>query len=348
MLKTLYFNEKTMQLLLIDQVRIPETITYVACDTVEALITAIQGMVVRGAPAIGVAACFGCVLAANEVADTPTWREELAQKIDQLAQARPTAVNLSWACTHMLNHLHRHAPANPAQAKKLLLAEALRMEAKDITTNRAIGRFGATLLADGDCVLTHCNAGALATVAYGTALGVIRHAVADGKRIQVIADETRPLFQGARLTAQELLLDGIPVTVACDNACCLLMMQGRINRVVVGADRIAKNGDTANKIGTAGVAVLAHHFGIPFYVAAPLSTIDPTLATGKDIPIEERGRDEVACVNGKALVPEGVPVINYAFDVTPQAYISAIITEAGILTPPYDEAITKAFAGELC
>ena len=339
-MKTLCFNEKNMELLLVNQTLLPNTLSYFTCKTTQDVIFAMQTMVVRGAPAIGVAAGFGCVLAANESLDAENWLDELNGRLTLLEAARPTAVNLMWAVSRMRALLEAKQPETCLKARDLLLTEALRMEAQDITICKKLGRNGAALLKDGDCVLTHCNAGALATAAYGTALGVIRAAVEEGKKITVIADETRPLLQGARLTS----FDRIPVTVACDNACALLMSQGRVDSVIVGADRIAENGDTANKIGTFGVAIIAKHFNIPFYVAAPLSTIDRSLPDGSLIPIEERSRDEVASFAGKSILPQDVPAVNFAFDVTPAELISAIITEEGVLTPPYAESIAQAFS----
>ena len=282
----------------------------------------------------------------------PYWpspgRRSLEADLERIAAARPTAVNLRWAVARMRGAL-RAAEAHGALALPEVVAlfdrEAAAIQQEDEALCRRMGRNGAQLLHDGDSVLTHCNAGALATAGYGTALGVIRAAVEEGKRISVIADETRPFLQGARLTAWELAQDGIPVTVACDNACALLMSRGMVQAVVVGADRIAANGDTANKIGTLGVAILARQFGVPFYVAAPLSTIDAATPDGTGIPIEERPAGEVTHMGGRHITPEGVPVYNFAFDVTPADFISAIITEAGVLRAPYTESIAAALAG---
>ncbi|MBQ9406689.1 MAG: S-methyl-5-thioribose-1-phosphate isomerase [Desulfovibrio sp.] len=339
------FDARERTLFLLDQRLLPEQEHYVACRSVEDVIRAMQGMVVRGAPAIGVTAAWGCVLALDAV-DGPDWQELLGQKLSLLAKARPTAVNLRWAVERMQRCLQRTLDSAGLEREAVLPAweaEAWRIQREDVEICQAIGRHGGELLQDGDTVLTHCNAGALATAGYGTALGVVRGAVAAGKRIAVIADETRPLFQGARLTAWELQRDGIPVTVACDNACALLMGKGLVQCVVTGADRIAANGDTANKIGTCAVAILARHFGIPFYVAAPLSTIDTDMVDGSAIPLEQRPEQEVTHVGTARICPVGVPAYNFAFDVTPAAYIQGIVTEVGVLRPPYTESIRRAF-----
>ena len=301
-------------------------------------------MVVRGAPAIGVTAAWGCARALNQTSG-PGWATQLEELLDRIANARPTAVNLRWAVERMRKCWWKVINSGSGDRDPLLAAfldEAARMQAEDVEACKTLGRFGADCLKDGDTVLTHCNAGALATAGYGTALGVIRGAVEQGKRIKVIADETRPFLQGARLTAWELHKDNIPVTVACDNACALLMSKGLVQSVVVGADRIAANGDAANKIGTYGVALLAKHFNIPFYVAAPLSTIDPTTSDGSGIPIEQRPEREVTHVGDTRLTPADVPVYNFAFDVTPAELITGIITEKGVLQPPYGLAIWAA------
>lgn len=338
------FDPHALALYLLDQRLLPEQEIQVACRTVKDVIAALQTMVVRGAPAIGVTAAWGCALAAAEAGNGPDWRKRLQSGLETLAEARPTAVNLRWAVDR-LRRLWRSRPdADQPLLLALFLDEAARMQAEDVAACKALGRFGADCLQDGDCVLTHCNAGALATAGYGTALGVIRAAVEQGKRIRVIADETRPFLQGARLTAWELTRDRIPVTVACDNACALLMQKGLVQRVVVGADRIAANGDTANKIGTFSVALLAQHFEIPFYVAAPVSTIDPAAPHGAAIPIEERPAREVTHMGARRVSPEGVPVYNFAFDVTPAALIAGIITERGVLRPPFGPAIAQVLA----
>jgi methylthioribose-1-phosphate isomerase len=330
-------------LVLLDQRSLPTREEWFVCRTTEDICKALVVMVVRGAPAIGVTAAYGCYLAAREVVGHDDWRTALTLKLEQIASARPTAVNLRWAVRVMQGVWDRHPGIAQAALCEIWLAEAKRIHAEDIATCKAIGRAGAALLADGDTVLTHCNAGALATAGYGTALAPIRAAVEQGKGIRVIADETRPFLQGARLTAYELHKDGIPVTVACDNACALLMQRGMVQKVIVGADRIAANGDAANKIGTFGVALLAREFGVPFYVAAPVSTIDPDTADGSLIPIEERTPREVTHVGQTQITPDGVPVYNFAFDVTPARLIRGIITERGVLTAPYKEAIAALF-----
>lgn len=324
---------------LLDQRLLPLEEKRLPCNNVESLVEAIKSMAVRGAPAIGVAAAYGCVLAATQAKD----ENDLERLLDDLENARPTAVNLSWAVRKMRALWQPGSPLE--EVAQLFLTEALAIHQADIDACRAIGRYGAELIDDGDCVLTHCNAGALATGGYGTALGVIRAAWEAGKKISVIADETRPLLQGARLTAWELQQLGIPVTIACDNACALVMGRGLVQKVVTGADRIAANGDTANKIGTCGVAILARHFDIPFYIAAPLSTIDPSLENGSQIPIESRQTDEVCVINGKRVAPEDVKALNFAFDVTPAALVAGIITERGVLRPPYGESIAQIFRG---
>ncbi|MBD5646741.1 MAG: S-methyl-5-thioribose-1-phosphate isomerase [Desulfovibrio sp.] len=343
------FDAREGVLHLLDQRRLPEVEADVACRTPDEVIDALKTMVVRGAPAIGVTAAFGCALAARcAAADAgAAGRQRLEGDLDRIARARPTAVNLGWAVARM-RHVLATAEAGGALAPEEIIVlfdrEAFTIQQEDEALCRRLGRFGADLLHDGDQVLTHCNAGALATAGYGTALGVIRAAVEQGKRISVIADETRPFLQGARLTAWELARDGIPVTVACDNACAHLMSRGMVQAVVVGADRIAANGDTANKIGTLGVAILAQHFHVPFYVAAPLSTIDAATPDGAAIPIEERPADEVTHMGGRRITPAGMPVLNFAFDVTPAALIGGIVTEAGVLRPPYSESIARALA----
>jgi methylthioribose-1-phosphate isomerase len=308
-------------------------------------------MVIRGAPAIGVAAAMGVALGIkNSRAKTlAELRAEFERIAEALSQTRPTAVNLSWAVKRMREVFEkslsrRHSDARAMGAVKAALEEeAKRVLAEDIAINEAMGRHGAALLPERGTVLTHCNAGALATGGYGTALGVIRAGVAAGKALEVFADETRPFLQGARLTAWELAKDGIPVTLITDSMAGHFMKEGRIKAAIVGADRIAANGDTANKIGTYTVAVLAHENQIPFYVAAPLSTIDMTLATGEQIPIEERSPTEVTHLAGVAIAPHEVPARHPAFDVTPHRYITAIITERGVARPPYLESLKALF-----
>ncbi len=329
---------------LLDQRLLPAQECLFPCRSTEEIITALQVMVVRGAPAIGVTAAWGCVLALLEVSQEPDWRNMLHERLERIAAARPTAVNLRWAVDHMRQLWEARGEISPAELQALWEYEAAAVQAEDIAACKAMGKFGAERIHQGDTVMTHCNAGALATAGYGTALGVIRAAWEAGKNIKVIANETRPFLQGARLTAYELHRDGIPVTVACDNACALLMQRGMVQCVVVGADRIAANGDAANKIGTCGVALLAREYHIPFYVAAPLSTIDRNIASGADIPIEERPAREVTHVGDTQICPDGVPVYNFAFDVTPARLISGIVTEVGVLEPPFTYSIAEAFA----
>jgi len=331
----------------IDQTKLPTEETYVTCTSCEQVANAIRHMIVRGAPAIGVAAAMGIALGLqNSKAETVA---ELKGDFDHCCElirdTRPTAVNLFWAIRRMQDKFESLRIRPLAQIKQALIAEAQRMHAEDIAANQAMGRFGATLMPSTGGVLTHCNAGALATCGYGTALGVIRAAVEQGKKIHVYADETRPFLQGSRLTAWELIKDGIPTTVISDNMAGAMMKQGKIAAIVVGADRIAANGDVANKIGTYTVAVLAKEHGIPFYVAAPFSTIDLAMPDGSKIPIEQRNTSEVTHIAGKAIAPEGVQVENPAFDVTPAKYVSAIVTERGIARFPYLESLEKLAPG---
>ena len=329
----------------IDQTKLPLEESFVLAATYEQVAEAIVAMVVRGAPAIGVSAAYGIALGAlHTKAATPL---EFAPEFDRicarLAATRPTAVNLFWAIDR-IKRLFANLLASGAtlvQIQQRILAEADAMYNEDIAACKTMGAFGAELLPQEGGVLTHCNAGALATCGYGTALGVIRSAVEQGKRIHVFAAETRPFLQGARLTAWELMASNIPTTVICDNTAASLMRQGRIQAVVVGADRIAANGDTANKIGTYNVAILAKEHAIPFYVAAPWSTIDLATATGDSIPIEERSPLEVTHHGGKQLTPNGVGICNPAFDVTPAKYVTAIITERGVLRAPYAESLRE-------
>lgn len=345
MLDHIYFDHTEAALVLLDQRALPLRETYLHCRNLDAVITAIQDLTVRGAPAIGVAAAWGCCLAAREAeAKGREWRIFLEDALERLAASRPTAVNLQWAVERMREFWRTKGSDSPQALLAEWLVLAQKIQDDDVAANKALGRFGAALIADGDTVMTHCNAGALATAGYGTALGVIRAALEEGKNIKVIANETRPVLQGARLTAYELHKDGIPVRVACDNAAGLLMRKGLVQKIVVGADRIAANGDTANKIGTYSVAVLAKEHGIPFYIAAPLSTIDPATADGDGIPIEERSGEEVAALGGVRILPERVEAYNFAFDVTPAGLIAGIITEKGVLRPPYVRSIADAFA----
>ena len=331
------------KLLLLDQRILPVEESWLEYTDYRAVAEAIRSMVVRGAPAIGVTAAFGAALGARQIEaeDFDGFFAEFEQVCALLGATRPTAVNLFWALQRMQECARDNRCLPLAELKARLLAEALEMAAEDERINRAMGGHGAALIPDGARVLTHCNAGALATAGYGTALGVIRAAVEAGKKVAVLADETRPWLQGARLTAWELQRDNIPVTLICDNMAGYLMSQGEIDCVIVGADRIAANGDTANKIGTYTVAVLAREHGLPFYVAAPTSTIDLSLATGKLIPIEERDRREVTHSGERQLAPDGVAVRNPAFDVTPARLISAIITERGIARGDYQTQLRQ-------
>jgi methylthioribose-1-phosphate isomerase len=343
------FSTEKDCLVLLDQRYLPNREDWFDVITTEDVCYALVTMVVRGAPAIGVTAAYGCYLAGREVQKLGgDWKALLDEKLDQIENARPTAVNLRWAVREMRRvRAELEAEKGGVDLETLLgvwLVRAREIHAGDIEMCEAIGRFGGALMNDGDTIMTHCNAGALATAGYGTALGVIRGAVDQGKKVSVIANETRPFLQGARLTAYELHKDGIPVKVACDNACALLMKRGKVQRVVVGADRIAANGDAVNKIGTFGVALLAKHFGIPFYVAAPVYTIDPETPTGDDVPIEDRTPREVTHVGDHQITPEGVEVYNLAFDPTPNELITGIVTEKGVIYPPYKENIAKLFA----
>jgi methylthioribose-1-phosphate isomerase len=344
MIPTIEWRDGTV--ILVDQRMIPRVREFITCATADEMAAAIRDMVVRGAPAIGVAAAMGYALAAlrSTAGETTALLAELDSGGKVLKAARPTAVNLAWAVDKMALLAGSLADRPAPEVVAALVAEARRMHDEDIAINRAMGRHGEVVIPDGGTVLTHCNAGALATAGYGTALGVIRAAVEAGKKVSVIADETRPWLQGARLTAWELMEDGIPVTLICDNQVGWQMKRGGIDVVIVGADRIAANGDTANKIGTYSVSILAAEHKIPFYVAAPLSTVDFSLADGSGIPIEERGAEEVTCIGGVRIAPEGVKVRNPAFDVTPAAKITGIITERGIARPPFAAAL-RALAG---
>jgi methylthioribose-1-phosphate isomerase len=329
----------------IDQTRLPLEESYVLATTYEQVADVIVTMVVRGAPAIGVSAAYGVALGAlrTEAMTTEEFAPEFERVCDRLAGTRPTAVNLFWAIDRMKRVFAnlRVAGATLEQVQEKLLAEAHAMYEEDIAACKTMGAYGGALLPQEGGVLTHCNAGALATCGYGTALGVIRSAVEQGKKIHVFADETRPFLQGARLTAWELMADGIDTTVICDNMAASLMKAGRIQAVVVGSDRIAANGDVANKIGTYNVAILAKEHEIPFYVAAPWSTVDMATATGEGIPIEERPHVEVTHHGGKQLTPNGVGICNPAFDVTPAKYVTAIITERGVLRAPYADSLKQ-------
>jgi len=341
MIKTLEWTDDGVRF--IDQTKLPMEETYVSCRTYEEVADAIRTMIVRGAPAIGVAAAMGVALGLrdSQAGDHAELQCEFGRICDVLAATRPTAVNLFWAIRRMKDKFDEVRTRPIAEIKQTMIAEAQRMLAEDIAANEAMGKHGAGLLPASGGVLTHCNAGALATCGYGTALGVIRAAVDSGKKLHVFADETRPFLQGSRLTAWELMKDGIPTTVISDNMAGAIMRQGKIGAVIVGADRIAANGDVANKIGTYTVAVLAKEHGIPFYVAAPFSTVDLNTLDGSQIPIEQRSSREVTHMAGKQIAPDGVQVENPAFDVTPHRYVTAIITERGVLRAPYSESLRE-------
>ncbi len=347
MIKTLEWTSAGV--VFIDQTKLPTEEIYVTCKTYQEVADAIVTMIVRGAPAIGVAAAMGVALGTNQAqANTIAELRPQFEKIcDDLAATRPTAVNLFWAIRRMKDKFAEVDSQPVAQIKSELIKEAQQMYIEDIAACEAMGRNGAVLLPKSGGVLTHCNAGALATCGYGTALGVIRSAVSSGSKINVYADETRPFLQGSRLTAWELQHDGIPTTVIADNMAGAMMRLGKINAVIVGADRIAANGDVANKIGTYSVAILAKEHGIPFYVAAPWSTIDLATATGEQIPIEQRSPKEVTHHAGKQVAPTGIAVENPAFDVTPNKYIAAIITERGIAKAPYSDSLQELSKKEL-
>jgi methylthioribose-1-phosphate isomerase len=332
---------------LIDQRALPQRVEYVGCTTAAEVAAAIREMVVRGAPAIGCAAAFGVALEAGR----PTFGslEDFYRAIElafvELAASRPTAVNLFWALDRMRRAFDSSRHLSPESIAASLVAEAEAIYAEDLEANRSIGRNGATLVRDGARVMTHCNAGALATAGHGTALGVVRSARDEGKKVSVVATETRPYLQGARLTAWEMVREEIPVTLVTDNMAGHLMQRGDVDLVVVGADRVAANGDVANKIGTYTLAVLAARHKLPFYVAAPLSTIDLKLADGGTIPIEERGGAEVTGFRGERWAPDGVRVVNPAFDVTPAELVTALITERGIVSPVTPDGIRQLFEG---
>jgi methylthioribose-1-phosphate isomerase len=327
---------KNNRVVILDQRALPEEVLFLDCEAYQEVADAIRNLSVRGAPAIGVTAALGIALGARQYTSTQqeTFFQHMEKVCRTLADTRPTAVNLFWAVDRMKRVLASAADSSIPHMQKRLQEEALAILDEDLRVNRSLGEFGATVIRDGDHILTHCNAGALATAGYGTALGVIRAAWEQGKKIRVFADETRPVLQGARLTAWELQQDAIPVTLITDNAAGALMKKQGIHCCVVGADRIAANGDVANKIGTYAVAVLAKAHGIPFYVAAPASTIDMQTPDGDGIPIEERSPTEVTCLHGdRRIAPEGIDVWNPAFDVTPAALITGIITERGIFSP---------------
>jgi methylthioribose-1-phosphate isomerase len=327
----------------LDQTKLPLEETYVLATDYKQVATVIRDMIVRGAPAIGVSAAMGMAIGIDRSTATtlPALTAEVAVIAKTLAETRPTAVNLFWGIDEIRSLYDELAAKNApiAEIKAAVVAKARRMYDEDIAACKQMGAHGAALMPKEGTVLTHCNAGALATCGYGSALGVIRAAIERGHKIDVFADETRPFLQGARLTAWELMKDNIPTTVLCDNMAAALMRQGRIQAVIVGADRIAANGDVANKIGTYGVAILAKEHGIPFYVAAPWATLDLATAHGDLIPIEQRAATEVTHSNGKQMTPHGVAIENPAFDVTPAKYVTAIITERGVLRGPYEQSI---------
>jgi methylthioribose-1-phosphate isomerase len=342
MIKTLEWTSEGV--VMIDQRLLPNREDYPVFRTYTEVADAIRSMVVRGAPAIGVAAAMGVALGAKSLdpdQSEGSFDEALQPIYQSLAATRPTAVNLFWALERMRDVVRqgRESHLSNHELQELLIAEALRMHDEDIEANRSMGKHGAELIPEEAAILTHCNAGALATAGYGTALGVIRAAVEAGKRVAVFADETRPFLQGARLTSWELQKDHIPVTLITDNMAGHFMKAGKVDCVIVGADRVARNGDVANKIGTYMVAVLAHENGIPFYVAAPTSTIDLSSISGDDIPIEDRPSEEVTHIGLQALAPEGISVANPAFDVTPNRYVTAIVTECGVARAPYTESL---------
>jgi len=341
MIHTLEWTDTGVRFL--DQTKLPTEETYVTCTTHQQVADVIRNMVVRGAPAIGVAAAMGIALGLKNsaAAEMTALQNDFDRICETIRQTRPTAVNLFWAIRRMQQKFETLRSLPIPQIKHALIEEARRMHAEDIAANQAMGRHGATLLPSSGGVLTHCNAGALATAGYGTALGVIRAAVEQGKKIHVYADETRPFLQGARLTAWELMKDGIPTTVISDNMAGAMMKQGKIGAIVVGADRVAANGDVANKIGTYTIAVLAKEHGIPFYVAAPISTVDLETPDGSQIPIEQRNAKEVTHIAGRQMVPDGVEIENPAFDVTPAKYVAAIITERGIARAPYEQSLRQ-------
>ncbi len=341
MFETINWNAGAVRM--IDQRALPRAVRYVTCHTWQEVAEAIRNMTIRGAPAIGVAAAMGVALgvAHSQAADRAALQPEFDEICKQLAATRPTAVNLFWAIARMRAFFQELGERPIAEIREALVTEAKRVLAEDISICREIGRHGAALVPPTGSVMTHCNAGALATGGYGTALGVIRAAVESGRKMHVFSCETRPVLQGARLTAWELHEDGIPVTLITDNMAGSVLRKGDVGMIVVGADRIAANGDVANKIGTYSLAVLAKENGVPFYVAAPISTLDLTLASGDDIPIEQRAATEVTHMGGVMVAPAGVAVFNPAFDVTPSRYVAGIITERGVARAPYRESLKR-------
>ena len=334
---------------MVDQTKFPYEFSFVDIKTGQDMFDAIKTMIVRGAPAIGIAGAHSVVLYAQELEKENLSRDEfiskLLEKADYMATSRPTAVNLMWAVEKQ-KEVIKNSTSDIKGLIEELKQNGIKLENEDIEINKKIGDYGAEVVPKGATILTHCNAGALATVGYGTALGVVRSAFAKDNTVQVFADETRPRQQGARITTLELTMDGIPTTLITDGMCSYFMKKGMIDMVCVGADRIAANGDTANKIGTYTVAIAAKYHNVPFYVAAPLSTIDTSIKTGDEIVIEERSREEVTHINGKSICAEGVNVINPGFDVTPHELIAGIITEVGILRPDYNKSIAEAFKNQ--
>ncbi len=342
MIKTIEYNNGIVRL--IDQTRLPGEEVYVECRDYQSVGDAIKYMLIRGAPAIGVAAAMGVAIGANNI--KADGFDEFYSKIesicDYMIERRPTAVNLSWAVKRMKNSVKENREKDVSSLKKILEDEAIKIWQEDLSINKIMAENGEELIKDGNTILTHCNAGALATAGdYGTALGVIKAAFVKGKNIRVFADETRPFLQGARLTAWEMKKEGIPVRLITDNMAGYFMKKGEIDLVIVGADRIAANGDVANKIGTYTVAVLAREHNIPFYVVAPISTLDMSLDSGDKIPIEERDKREITDINGRKIAPDGIDVLNPVFDVTPNRFVNAIINEKGIIRPPYHENLKK-------
>ncbi|MBI5143933.1 MAG: S-methyl-5-thioribose-1-phosphate isomerase [Candidatus Omnitrophica bacterium] len=334
---------KNKKVRLIDQTLLPHRFKYIICDDIRTLWKAIRTLQVRGAPAIGIAGALGVVLAANssKAKRFGGFFKDLNRSIKFLASSRPTAINLFWALGRMECVAKANNDKPISEIKKILLKEALKIIDEDKASCRRMARYGAKLVKNGDAILTHCNAGGLATADYGTGLGVLFEAKRRGRHFKVYVDETRPMLQGARLTTWELMHDGIDATLICDNTAASLMEKGKVNKIFVGADRVARNGDTANKIGTYSLAVLANHHRIPFYVVAPVSSFDFRIKSGKDIPIEERDAKEVRSVLGRVIAPKNVKVYNPAFDVTPNELITAIITEKGIFRKPYVQSLRK-------
>lgn len=337
---------KNNKVRMIDQLKIPHSFEFVDIETSEQMYHAIKDMIVRGAPAIGISGAHGVALGALELkaeTDKKIFLQKLKEICEYLKSSRPTAVNLAWAVDKQFEIAQNSNSAQVNAVIEEIIANSIKLENEDIEINKKIGDFGAEIVPSGATILTHCNAGALATVGYGTALGVVRSAFAKDKTIKVFADETRPRQQGARLTTFELVQDGIDTTLITDGMSGHFMSKGMIDVAIVGADRIAANGDTANKIGTYNVAIVAKEHNVPFYIAAPLSTIDISIQSGAQIPIEERDHEEVTHINGERVCAEGVKIINPGFDVTPAKYIAGIITEKGILLPPFEKSIKEAF-----